>query len=372
MINLQSTQKPIHQYSKKPATGSNLNTHGILYTKNAEPHSEIKGCMQFLKDNYFRTDGNVTQVKFKPANAGINNYNKEEIDRWLSFIKSNFNLKFEYDGEFFTISKDEVKSGFKMYITLILIRYLWYPCCNIIDETFRILETDSTIDPFSAVQIAHYNHYHNNPTFELFTSTSIFVPITTKQLLEDLEANEKGKIVTKTINYYLQIPTIINSGSSLKEYQMNFLFLFIARLLIMKYYKENNFSKILDVVNEVNSIYKVKVFKTNTIAYTNLTPLNEKIIKELIDSFLHTLISASISDIRFITNGSQEMIDLAKANPKDIHMVSSAGQYSIGLIEGFAEYSGTSYHTSLKNLLNPGVGLYKLYFSYFLIFKINE
>lgn len=362
-------RNPINKYKNSDPTKWCLNTQGVLYPTSGTVEERTQGCMQFLKDNYY--SNNAKYIKFRPADAKIKNYTKEEIDKWLTFLKSNFDLVFEYDGDFFTIDKSEVKSGFKMYITMILIRYLWYPTYNIIEETYRILEIDKDIDPLQALLLAHYNSRNHNSTFTLFNPVNPFFLITSEELKKDLDSCEKGKLNIKYANYYFGFYAFVNTSDS----RFNLSSYFIKELYfksIQKYYQQNNFNACLGIISDFHNTYpstKCLHYDTNSSTPIKQPPtLTETRSLEIIKKLLEELFETEVKNIQYFVNDSGVKLPKIKSNSYYMHNLGN-----IEKLVSYQDYSSNGKYLIGKSLneetYNNDSRNYPLYL---LIFEINE
>lgn len=361
--------------NKYPSKSWNVETHGILFYKEKKTQEDAtKACMQFLRDPYY--NDTAKYVKFEPKGSKITQYSEEMIDKWLSFLKTNFNMNFEYDGQWFTIDKSEVKSGFKMYVTLILIRYLWYPTENIIDETFRILETEPTIDPFIAVQLAHYNSSIHNNTFTLFSSGIVMIPVTTEQLLKDFELCESGKDVIFTVNYYFGFYSFVQNNGDLSNYYFHYKLMNIYTNTIRKYYEQNRFDKCLEVVDTFNKEFKVvSQYNSNEKPVIQTKLLSKDKVLELINSALENYFEAKVSSLKYFQNSTIAVKDFLDI--KDFTKYYFIGdQTTIYKLEGSKEYPMGDKNIKGSYLmgrqLESSEAPKSMYPSTFLIFEINE
>lgn len=363
-------RNPINKYKNSEYAQWCLNTQGILYPTSGEVQDQTKGCMQFLKDAYYADTAKY--VKFRPADHRIKHYTKEEIEKWLTFLKSNFDLVFEYDGDFFTIDKSEVKSGFKMYITMILIRYLWYPTHNIIEETYRILETDKDIDPLQALLLAHYNSRNHNSTFTLLHPGNPFFPTTTEELKKDLDKCEKKQLDIKYANYYFGFYTFVNSSDS----RFNLSQYFIKDLyfkLVQKYYSQNNFNACLGVISDFFNTYP----STKCLHYdaNSSTPIKQTATKdhmkslEIVKKLLEEIFETEITKLEYFnSNNPGNKLPEIKSNTYCL-----ANNTNIEKLTSYEKYEGNGIYLKGKSLNDETYGKDTRYYpSYFLIFEINE
>ena len=343
-------------------------TTGQLYTKQGLKEERSSKCMQFLKDNYGQS--NIAYIKFKP-HRGFDAYKAEEIDKWLNFIKFNFKLSFEFDGTWFTIDKSEVKSVFKMYITLILIRYLWYPTSNIIEETYRILEMEPDLDPFKALLLAHYNRLeYEDGTFRLFSPKSIFYNISTDEFLKDLEYNEKAETTFFACNLYFSVTLSKRGYGNLYNCMNSFVV-----LLIRKYYKDNKISKIFELYNKLFKLYNIRNgkmfwYETSVDNWGNnitdeeneellkhiFSELGCKITEQTIVDLYSTINSNSISIIQKINKDIDKYL-FAIPDHRYVHLpeiIVNTGiyGYQIRTIKGAHTASSNAYFLKLEELKN--------------------
>jgi hypothetical protein len=149
--------------------------HKHLYNGKIETLTN-KYCCEVVKKDYHKSK--TIELKIEKEKV---NYTQEEIDKWLNLLKENRITKFTYtvDVIHHTIRFNTFDFEFvnEMYITLVLVRYLWYDENDcLIDRVYDIMDT-SKFTFFSALTVAHYyDNIKRDETFNLnYNQSLVFI-----------------------------------------------------------------------------------------------------------------------------------------------------------------------------------------------------
>lgn len=145
------------------------------YYNSHEEYKENQLCLEEIKQDYLKKESVKLVISAKTVESV---FSKDIINRWISLLKENFQMKFEYEQNENTHIIKLKYSDFniisELYICLVLVRYLWYKQNNFL--VYRILHIldNSSLNLFESIKLAHfYDCLDRDDTFNIFQTLII-------------------------------------------------------------------------------------------------------------------------------------------------------------------------------------------------------